>query len=82
MRENMFLLISNALCQKWRKNMISVSKDGASNVHVQHQGAVTCLNEVCVDGFYRIWCGSHQLDLTVQTIVQMFKDSFVEKHNL
>jgi hypothetical protein len=47
--------------------MISVSTDGASNMHRRHQGAVTRLEEVCSNGFYQIWCGAHQLDLVVQT---------------
>ena len=63
--ENTFLLISkflDALCEKWKKKLISVSTDGASNMHGRHQGAVTRLDQVCLDGFYRIWCGAHQLD--------------------
>ena len=68
---NTFVLISrflDALCENWKKKMISVSTDGASNMHGRHQCAVTRLEEVCSDGFYRIWCGAHQLDLAVQAI--------------
>ena len=63
--ENTFLLISkflDALCEKWKKKLIGVSTDGASNMHGRHQGTVTQLDQVCLDGFYRIWCGAHQLD--------------------
>ena len=46
----------------------------------RHDGTVTQLDQVCLDGFYRIWCGVHQLDLVVQAIfVQMLNNSFVEK---
>jgi len=80
---NTFVLISrflDALCENWKKKMISDLTDGASNMHGQHQGAVTSLKEVCSDGFYRIWCGARQLDLVVQAIlVQMLNKSFIEK---
>ena len=71
--ENIFLLISkflDAICPNWKKKMISVSKDGASNMHGRHQGAITRLNEVCSEGFYQIWCGAHQLVLVVQANVR------------
>ena len=80
--ENTFLIISkflDAMCDNWKKKMISVSTDGASNMQGHHQGAVTRLDEVCYDGFYRIWCGAHQLDLVVQAIfLKMLGNSFVE----
>ena len=80
--ENTFLLIEkflDALCSNWRKKLISVSTDGASNMQGRYQGAVTRLDDVCCDGFYRIWCGAHQLDLVIQSIfVQMLNNTFVE----
>jgi hypothetical protein len=80
---NTFVLISrflDALCEKWKKNIISVLFVGASNMHGRHQGAVTRYKEVCSDGFYRIWCGAHPLDLVVQAIfVQMLNKLFIEK---
>ena len=46
----------------------------------RYQGAVARLDPVCLDGFYRIWCGAYQLDLVVQALlVQMLNNSFVEK---
>ena len=69
--ENTFLLITkflDALCENWRKKLISVSTDGASNIHGRHKGAVTRLDQICLDRFYRMWCGAHQLDLVVQAI--------------
>jgi hypothetical protein len=51
---------------------ISVSTDKESNVHGQHQGAATRFDQVCLDGFKKIGCGAHRLDLVVQAIfVQM-----------
>jgi hypothetical protein len=63
---NTFILISrflNTLCENWKKKMISVLTDWASNMHGRHQGAVTHLEEVYSDRFYQIWCGAHQFDL-------------------
>ena len=81
--ENTFLIISkflDAMCDNWRKKMISASTDGASNMQGRHQGAVTRLDQVCNGGFYRVWCGAHQLDLVVQDIfIKMLDSSFVER---
>ena len=82
-RENTFLIISkflDAMCDNWKKKMISVSTDGALKMQGRHQGAVTRLDQVCLDGFYCIWCGAHQLGLIVQAIfVKMLGNSFVER---
>ena len=81
--ENTFLLIAkflDALCNNWKSKLISVSTDGASNMHGRFQGAVTRLDDVCLPGFYRIWCGAHQLDLVIQSIfVKMLSNSYVER---
>jgi hypothetical protein len=34
-----------------------------------HRGAVTFIERACLPGFYRAWCGLHQLDLVVQRAV-------------
>jgi hypothetical protein len=85
--ENMFILLEkflNALCSGWKQKLISVSTDGASNMTGSQQGLVTRIDRECLPGFYRIWCGAHQLDLVVQSIfVQLLDDRFVQNiHNV
>ena len=80
--ENMFILLErflHALCPEWKQKLISVSTDGASNMTGSQQGLVTRIDRACLPGFYRIWCGAHQLDLVVQAIfVQLLNDTFVQ----
>ena len=81
--ENMFLLVSrflDALNPNWRSKLLSVASDGASSMLGRFQGIVTRLDNVCLGGFYRIWCGSHQLDLVIQSVfVRMLSGTFVEQ---
>ena len=52
--ENIFILISNfmdAIFPSWKEEIISVSTDAASNVHVRHWGVVLLLDEVCLSDF-------------------------------
>ena len=41
------------------------------------RGAVSRLEEIASEGFYRVWCTLHQLDLCVQSCVtKYFNDDF------
>ena len=81
--ENMFLLISkfmDGLSPNWKNKLISVASDGASSMHGRVQGVLTRLDEVCLKGFYRIWCGSHQLELVVKAAFsRMLNGTFVDQ---
>jgi len=39
------------LCPNWKKKLISVSTDGASNMHGRYQGFVPRLDQVFEQGF-------------------------------
>ena len=46
--------------------MISIATDGERKMTGRVQGVATRFEEVCKPGFFRIWCGLHQLDLKLQ----------------
>jgi hypothetical protein len=57
----------------WKTKIIGVTTDGAANMIGCHCGVVTKIQNVALkDGFYRIWCLLHQLDLIVQRCVTKF----------
>ena len=78
---NMFALTSkilDVLSPDWKKKLIGVTSDGASNMTGCHVGMVTQIQRLALPGFYRVWCAAHQLDLAVQDrFKSMFNESFV-----
>jgi len=70
---NMFRAVSDLMGavvgEQWSKRMIGVATDGAANMVGHHSGAVTRLERLALPGFFRIWCGAHQLDLVVQGVM-------------
>ena len=79
--ENMFNLVSTTLdnlAPDWRSRIISVTTDGASSITRHRQGIASCLQNVALPGFYRVWCAIHQLDLVLQKLYKsLCDDSFV-----
>lgn len=78
-------LMFNLICQilkallgpVWDKKLLSVATDGAKNMTGRVQGAVTRFGNVCLPGFFRVWCANHQLDLIVQSVMTtVLQDSF------
>jgi hypothetical protein len=70
--EYMFRLFErtfNVLDPSWAKKLVGATTDGASNMTGSHRGAVIFIERACLPGFYRAWCGLHQLDLVVQRAV-------------
>jgi hypothetical protein len=49
--------------------LIGIATDGARNMTGRHSSAVTRLASGGFPGFYRIWCGAHQLDLVFQEVM-------------
>lgn len=77
----MYELFSNLfdiLDTLWKSKLIGITTDGAANMTGCHRGVVTRIqNEALPEGFYRIWCSLHQLDIVVQTCVtKYFNDDF------
>ena len=83
--ENMANAIESGLktvCKGWKKKLISISSDGASNDTGPTSGAVSRLQEraskVCSAPFFRTWCGLHQLDLLVKKLLtQLQEEEFI-----
>ena len=72
--ENLF----NVLDPSWKTKLIGVTTDGAANMTGRHRGVVTKIQgEALPEGFYRVWCALHQLDIVVQKCVtKYFSDDF------
>ena len=73
----------HALCPQWKDTLISISTDGASSMTGSHQCVVTKLDQLCMheegQGIYRVWCGTHQLDLLIQRIyVKLLNETFIQ----
>jgi hypothetical protein len=63
---NIFNIVKRLLdimCPDWEHKLIGYTSDGASNMTGAHQGVGTRIQEVTNEGFFRIWCAAHQLDL-------------------
>ena len=79
--DNMFALcrkILDVLCSNWKEKIIGVTTDGASNMTGHHVGVATQIQRAANDGFFRIWCAAHQLDLVMQErFKSMFNECFV-----
>ena len=71
---NLFIILDPL----WKSKVIGVTTDGAASMTGWHCGVVIRIqNEVLPEGFYRIWCALHQLDILVQKCVtKFFNDDF------
>jgi hypothetical protein len=70
---NLFSDLYEILDPRWKQKLIGVTTDGAANMTGCHRGCVTRIQQESIrDGFYRIWCALHQLDILVQRCVTMF----------
>ena len=77
----LFQRLFNVLDPSWKNKVLGVTTDGAGNMTGQHRGAVTQIqNAILPDGFYRIWCALHQLDIVIQKcVVKYFSDDFYSR---
>eukprot|EP00171_Calliarthron_tuberculosum_P002039 IDg2039t1 len=63
------------ICQRGYQELSSAGHPRSRLAHrgavfdVIREGAVTPFQNACLLGFYRIWCGAHQLDLLVQALM-------------
>lgn len=65
---NMFKIVENlflALDKDWQKKLIGVPSDGAADMTGVNEGVASKIGRVALPGFFRVWCGAHQLDLVV-----------------
>ena len=67
--EQIFLHAAKALdviCPQWRDIIMSISTDGERKMTGRVQGFATLFEQVAKPGFFRLWCGLHQLDIVLQ----------------
>ena len=53
----------DVLAPGWKQMVVSISNDGERNMTGRIQGVATRFKQAALPGFFRIWCGLHQLDL-------------------
>ena len=53
------------LCPEWQSIMLSISTDGEKKMTGHIQGNDTRFEQATLPGFFRIWCGWHQLGLVL-----------------
>ena len=56
----------NVICPRWRYVIISISTDGKCKMTGRVQDVATHIEQVAKPGFFRLWCGLHQLDIALQ----------------
>ena len=67
--EAIFLYSERALdviCPNWRDLIIFISTKGEQKMTDRSQGIATRFERVANPGFFRLWCGLHQLDIVLQ----------------
>jgi hypothetical protein len=70
---NLFSDLYEILDPRWKQKLIGVTTDGAANMTGCHRGCITRIQQEAIrDGFYRIWCALHQLDILIQKCITMF----------
>lgn len=75
--EQIFLHAEKALdvlCPEWRDLIVSISTDGERKMTGRIQGVATRFEQVAKPGFFRLWCGLHQLDIVLQSFFQDIMD--------
>jgi hypothetical protein len=74
---DLFDRLLSVLDPAWRKQIVGVTTDGAANMTGSDRGAVSRIEREACQGFYRAWCGLHQLDIAVQRAVsKLYNDKF------
>lgn len=75
--EQIFLCASKALdvvCPNWRNVIVSISTDGERKMTGKVQGVATRFERITKPGFFRLWCGLHQLDIALQRFFKGLMD--------
>ena len=78
--EEIFVHAAKALdviCPNWRDILVSVSTDGERKMTGRVQGVGTRFEQASKTGFFRLWCGLHQLDIVLQAFFKaIMNDGF------
>ncbi|MEL7520150.1 MAG: hypothetical protein AAGJ80_00800 [Cyanobacteria bacterium J06553_1] len=69
----------DVIAPRWRQQLIGVSSDGASAMTGCARGVVSRLGRESTASIFRIWCGTHQLDLVMKkAFSNLCEDTFVQ----
>jgi hypothetical protein len=79
---NTFAKAKDAPYPDWRETITGVSSDGEKKMTGRHQGVFTQIHRVAKPGFMRVWCGAHQLDLSMQSFYLAIPDTFYSTFTL
>lgn len=66
-----------ALDGRWRQKINGVPTDGAASMTGVGKGWDLRLQTVASPGMYRVWCGSHQIDLSMKKVLQSLPGDFM-----
>mmetsp|Transcript_25482 Transcript_25482/g.53099 ORF Transcript_25482/g.53099 Transcript_25482/m.53099 type:complete len:719 (+) Transcript_25482:100-2256(+) len=74
----LFEKLFDTLDPSWKDKLVGLTTYAAASMTESHMAMVTKIqNKTSSDGFYRIWCALHQLDIVVQRCVtKYFSDDF------
>jgi hypothetical protein len=70
----------DVLCPQWRDLIVSITTDGERKMTGRVSGVATRFERVAKPGFFRIWCGLHQLDLVLQAFFKNLIDEQFYSH--
>jgi hypothetical protein len=68
------VMAMDALCPAWKDLIVSISTDGERKMTGRVQGVATRFEQVSKPGFFRLWCGLHQLDICLQDFFKALMD--------
>ena len=70
--------VLDVLCPQWRNMLISISTDGEPRMTGRIAVVAMLFKQAALPGFYRIWCGLHQLDLKLRSFYEdLMNEQFV-----
>ena len=73
---NTFAKAMDALYLDWHNMIIGVSSDSEKKMTGRHQGLITWIQLIAKPGCMQVWCGSHQLDLCMQSFYLAIPNTF------
>ena len=71
------ITLLDILSPEWKSIMLSNTTDGDRKMTGHIQGVATRFEQAALPGFFRIWCGLHELDLVLpQFYTELMDKSF------
>eukprot|EP00126_Sphaerothecum_destruens_P012273 Sdes_comp20995_c0_seq5m19729 len=64
----------DVLCPAWERLIVGITTDGERKMTGKVSGVATRFQRVSEQGFIRVWCAAHQLDLVLQAVYRNFAE--------